>query len=75
MVLKHINHMIDSKMIIIGESNIAEFDKFMLGAFELAHKEKKEQTKVEIIQTVRKLVEEFYIQMVKDNEDHMVRLE
>jgi hypothetical protein len=41
--------MIDNKMIVIGESNIAEFDKFMLGAFDLAHKEKKEQTKVEII--------------------------
>ena len=60
---------------IIGEKNVPEFDKFMLGAFDLAHKEKKEQTKVEIIQTLRKLVEEFYSQMVKDNEDHMVKLE
>lgn len=41
--------MIDNKLMIIGESNVADFDKFMLGAFELAHKEKKEQTKVEII--------------------------
>ena len=41
-VLKHLNHMIDNKLMIIGENNVADFDKFMLGAFDLAHKEKKE---------------------------------
>ena len=74
-MLKHINIMIDNKAMVIGESNVAEFDKFMLGAFEMAHKEKKEQTKVEVIATLRRLVEEFYSQMVKESEDHMVRLE
>jgi|LauGreDrversion4_2_1035121.scaffolds.fasta_scaffold1475238_1 hypothetical protein len=47
----------------------------MLGAFELAHKEKKEPTKVEIIQTIRKLVNEFFIQVVKPHDDHLARLE
>jgi hypothetical protein len=34
--------MIDNRLLIIGDGNVADFDKFMLGAFELAHKEKKE---------------------------------
>lgn len=47
-------------MLVLGEANMAEFDKFMQNAFVNQHKEKKESMKIEILQTLRKLVGEFY---------------
>jgi hypothetical protein len=48
-ILKHLNHLIDSRMLVLGEGNVAEFDKFMQNAFENQFKEKKEGAKVEIL--------------------------
>ena len=54
---------------------MTEFDKFMQNAFENQYKEKKEGAKVEILQTLRKLVGEFYTQMIKGIEDPLTKLE
>jgi len=62
-------------MLVLGEANMAEFDKFMQNAFVNQHKEKKEVMKVEILQTLRKLVGEFYNQIVKGIEDPVIKLE
>jgi hypothetical protein len=62
-------------MLVLGEANMAEFDKFMQNAFVNQHKEKKETMKVEILQTLRKLVGEFYNQIVKGIEDPVIKLE
>jgi hypothetical protein len=74
-VLKHLNHLSDNRMLVLGEANMAEFDKFMQNAFVNQHKEKKESMKVEILQTLRKLVGEFYNQIVKGIEDPVIKLE
>jgi hypothetical protein len=49
---------------VIGSANIEEFDKFMKNNFSIYYKEKKDQFKVELLQTILRLLQTYNDQVL-----------
>jgi hypothetical protein len=74
--LKYLNVLLDDDNVVLADQVVADFDSFMTEAFEYHHKEKKEGQKVEVLQTIRKLVNAYYEQKLKPFEaDQIEKLE
>ena len=56
LALKYLNLLLDDENIEIGDQVQEEFDTFMKEAFENHYKEKKEGQKVDLIQSIRRLI-------------------
>lgn len=64
-VLKTLNTMMDQNQIVIGSANsIEEFDKFMKNNFTIYYKEKKDSFKVELLQTILRLLQTYNDQVL-----------
>jgi hypothetical protein len=56
LVLKYLNILLDDDNIEIGDQVFEEFDTYMKEGFEAHYKEKKENQKVDLLQSLRRLV-------------------
>jgi len=65
-ILKQINALLIDQggLVITGEKSLEAFDLFMKDGFIIYYKEKKESLKVELLQTIKKLVESYYKQQI-----------
>lgn len=72
------NNLIDCKAIILSDKNLEAFDQMIMG-FDIFYKEKKEQSKIDLLVTIQKLLgifESCYLKdkKYKDKQDEVMKL-